>query len=245
MQLTVIPLEELDKLEKTLGKLFPSSSVIVVKSNICGFYPPSKELLGRVLAVASRRGEAVYLGDTASTIHSVENRLKKLGLYQLADKTGENVRAVDFMSVSKTVKIEVPKPHALKSYPFPRVVLEAGLLVNVARIGSHPTTRVTASLKNLFGLVASRMKYLKYHPRGMDKVIADISQIIKPRINVVEASDAVVVSPDPLAADIAASILIKVDPLKVKHFKLVAQDHRINLKKLAEEAAELIRELHV
>jgi len=235
MQLFIIPLEELNRLEEVLRSYLHPAEVAVVKSNICGFYPPDRRLLSAVLREASKMAKKVYLGDTASTMYRVEGRLEELSLYGLAEEAGGNVYAVDFMSVSDAVKVEVPMPHASKSYPFPRIVLEADLLVNVARIGSHPTTRVTAALKNLFGLVASRAKYLKYHPRGMDKVIADIAQVIKPDVNVVEAGGSVVVSPDPLAADIAASLLIGVDPHRVKHFRLVAEDRGIDFQKLVIE----------
>ena len=76
---------------------------------------------------------------------------------------------------------------------------------------------------------------MKYHPRGMGKVIADIAQVIKPDVNVVEAGGSVVVSPDPLAADIVASLLIGVNPHRVKHFRLVAEDREINFQKLVIE----------
>ncbi len=235
MHLFIIPLKDLNRLEAVLRSNLHAAEVAVVKSNICGFYPPDKRLLSAILRAAGKTAKKVYVGDTASTIHRVESRLRELGLYRLAEEAGRNVYAVDFLSVSDAVKVEVPVPHASKSYPFPRVVLEADLLVNVARIGSHPTTRVTAALKNLFGLVASRAKYLKYHPRGMDNVIADIAQVIRPDVNIVEAGGSVVVSTDPLAADIAASLLIGVDAHEVKHFRLVAEDRGIDFQKLVTE----------
>lgn len=242
MQLLIISKDNFKKLKAALRSYLHPAEVAVVKSNICGFYPPDNELLGAILSVVGGHAKKVYLGDTASTMYRVEGRLEKLGLYEVAEKAGRNVSAADFMSLSDAVRVEVPRPHASKSYPFPRIVLDADLLVNVARIGSHPTTVVTAALKNLFGLVASRMKYPRYHPRGMDKVIADIAQIIKPDLNVVEASGHVVVSPDPLAADVAASLLIGVDPRQVKHFQLVAEDRGISFGELLTQVSKIVED---
>ena len=149
-------------IEKYFNKRF---NVVLVKSNICGFYPPREEILEVVLLKASKVAKEVYLGDTRSTMYSVENRLRELGLYNLVERIGDNVKAVDFMKISETVKVEVPKPHALKKYPFPSIIFKADYLVNVARIGSHPSTTITGALKNLFGLVASieHINHFSFH----------------------------------------------------------------------------------
>jgi len=241
--LFIIEKSQIDDLPSILASLLKTEKyhLALVKSNICGFYPPSLPLLKIILETLSKRFEKVYLGDTPSTLYSVQSRLESLGLTSLIEEIGPNVEAVDFSKMSDTVKVTVPYPHALNHYPIPKVVLEADTLVNVAKIGSHQSTKVTAALKNLFGLVASKMKYFKYHPLGMDRVIADLAQIIKPDINIVETRDKIVVSPDSLIADIASSLITGFNPLEVKHFYLVARDENRELEKLVNEVSKCLK----
>jgi len=243
VRLRVIDRSEVELLQGILEELTEGESyrIVVVKPNICGFYPPSVEVLRVVLKWASRKGGEVYLGDTPSTIHSVEERIEELKLREVAREAGTNVHAVNFLRVTGSVKVEVPKPHALKRYPFPELVLNADLLINLAKLGSHPTTRVTGALKNLFGLVSSKMKYFRYHLLGIDRVIADIAQVIRPRVNVLEVEDRIVVSDDPLVADVAGVLIYGDDPLKVKHFRLVAEDRNMELEDLVSEARKILR----
>lgn len=239
----VVMMEGLERLQgevENLCKLPAPCRLAVVKSNICGYYPPSTAILSQVLDYLSERCAEVYIGDTPSTIHDVEPRLGKLGLRKLAEETGRNVKAVDFMKVSPAVRLRVPRPHACEEYPIPRVVVEAEVLVNVAKFGRHPSTTITAALKNLFGIVASKMKYYRYHIRGMDNVVADIAQIIKPSVNVVEVGRSIVVSRDPLVADVASALIYDTDPLKVRHLKLVAEDRDISLGELVRLIKETV-----
>lgn len=245
MYLSLLNLGRLEPLIDLLEKVAPSPKleVVVVKSNVCGYYPPSRELLKAVLSWAAAKSSIAYVGDTPSTMYNVKERLVQLGLFKLATEIGSNVRAVDLMRVSDSVKVRVPHPHALRRYPIPRVVVEADLLVNVARLGRHSSTQVTGALKNLFGLVASRMKYLKYHPLGVNRVIADLAQIISPHANLVEVGDNVVFSDDPLVADVAAVIVEGGDPCGIRHFSLVAGDRGLNLEELAARVKELLPQL--
>ena len=226
--------ENIEKLPKVLdkiilkkfGKLY--AKVVLIKPNICGFYPPDLNLLDTLLAYLTHISEVVIIGETNSTIYKPEDRFKQLGIIELMRKYGQKVKALNLMK-DKIIKVQVMKPHTLKKIPLPRLVFSCDLLINLARIGRHPTTIITAASKNLFGLVANSHKYIKYHIRGIDRVIADIVKLVKPDINIVEVKNNILVSEDILAVDIIATKLFGLNPLNVKHLNLIAIDEGFDL----------------
>jgi len=90
--------------------------------------------------------------------------------------------------------------------------------------------------------VASKAKFVKYHPIGMDKVV-DVAQIIKPSLNLVEVGDKLVVSDDVLEADIITTRLFGIDPAKVRHFRLYAEITGRGLDSLIEEISHQFPDL--
>ncbi|RLE92634.1 MAG: hypothetical protein DRN04_09710 [Thermoprotei archaeon] len=194
---------------------------VLIKPNVCGFYPPSHLLMKTVVEYFSELSEKVVLVETESTMYKPMNRFRELGYVELF-KDNPRVKFLDLTNFD-VVKVSVPEGRALRKIPVSRIVLDFPL-VNVARAGTHPSTRVTIALKNLFGLVSAKHKYLRYHPLGMDKVVADIAKVIKPALNIVEVPGSILVSEDALAVDIVASREIGVDPLEVKHFHYIAED---------------------
>lgn len=195
----------------------------LVKPNICGFYPPDLTLLRSLIEVLLERFEKVIIGETPSTMHDPEERFKTLGILDLV-REFPNVIALD-MTRAEVIKVKVPSPHAVKTLPLPKCLYEANYIVNLARAGSHPSTKVTIALKNLFGFIAEKRKYLKYHIRGISKVIADVAKVVHPNLNIVEVGTQVLASKDPLSLDlIAAKEYMGVDPRDVLHFRLTASD---------------------
>jgi len=227
LELCEVP-SEVSELVRRVG----SGELAVVKPNICGLYPPSASLLRAVIAELAGRFRRVLVGDSKSTMYEPLKRMKALGYLELVSELG--AEAVDLTELN-VVKVPVPKPHALKAVKLSQLIIEADALVNVAKLGPHPSTRITAALKNLFGLIAEKYKLLKYHPLGVDKVIADIAQVANPRLNIVEVKGLIVVSDSPLAADVASALLSGYDPRSVKHLRLVAEDLGVSLESLVQD----------
>jgi hypothetical protein len=63
----------------------------------------------------------------------------------------------------------------------------------------------------------------------MHKVIADISQIVKPDLNIVDAGSKVILGADALAVDVVACRFVDLDPLIVEYLKLVSEDRNEKL----------------
>jgi uncharacterized protein (DUF362 family) len=63
----------------------------------------------------------------------------------------------------------------------------------------------------------------------MHKVIADVAQVVKPDLNIVDAGGKVVLGMDALAVDVVACRFVNLDPLAVEHLRLVSEDRNENL----------------
>jgi uncharacterized protein (DUF362 family) len=195
----------------------------LVKPNICGLYHPKIDLLSRLIESLLPFSELVVIGETRSMVHDPEEQFKRLGVTALTGKFGRRLRLID-LSDDRSTKIRIPHPHALNEVDLPTTALKAEVLINLAKMGIHSSTRITGALKNLFGLLPEKHKYSVYHPLGMNEVVADIAQIVKPSLNIVEVKDRVVLGVDALAVDIVACRLFNIDPSSVEHFQFTLQD---------------------
>lgn len=235
VQLTVVSsskakaIQNLPELIRSAGYNLRKAKRLLIKPNVCGMYPPDIRLLEKTIDVFQPFIESIVIGETNSAMNSPENRFQQLGIADLAKRYGIEARN---LLKDAVVKKSIPFPYAMKEIPFPSSVLEADILVNVPGIGTHGTTMLTCALKNLFGLVAIRSKYATLHPLGVDKVIADIYQVVKPDLNIVDAGSQILVGTDALGVDVVAAEIKGMNPLEVEHLVLASRDKGTSLEKL-------------
>ena len=215
--------DHLPDLSLELGFKVEDVRLALVKPNICGLYHPSLDLLSSIVQFVLPSAESVVVGETRSMIHEPEEQFEKLGILPVLKRFGDRVKAVD-LSDDERVEVQVPNPHALEKIALSKTVLDSDVLVNVPKVGTHSTTRLTCALKNLFGLLPQKRKYIRYHPLGMEKVIADIAQIVKPDLNIVDVGSKAILGLDALAVDVVACKFVDLNPLEVKHLRLVSED---------------------
>jgi len=226
--------DHLLELSLKLGFKVGEVQLALIKPNICGLYHPSPDLLSSIVEFVLPGAESVVIGETRSMIHEPKEQFEKLGVTPLLKRFGDRVKAVD-LSDDERVEVQVPNPHALEKIALPRTVLDSDILVNVPKVGTHSTTRLTCALKNLFGLLPQKRKYIRYHPLGMDKVIADIAQIVKPDLNIVDAGGKAILGLDALTVDVVACRFVDLNPLMVKHLGLVSEDRGEKLEAFVDE----------
>ena len=220
--------DHLPDLSLELGFKVEDVRLALVKPNICGLYHPSLDLLSSIVQFVLPSAESVVVGETRSMIHEPEEQFEKLGILPVLKRFGDRVKAVD-LSDDERVEVQVPNPHALEKIALSKTVLDSDVLVNVPKVGTHSTTRLTCALKNLFGLLPQKRKYIRYHPLGMEKVIADIAQIVKPDLNIVDVGSKAILGLDALAVDVVACKFVDLNPLEVKHLRLVSEDRNEKL----------------
>lgn len=202
--------------------------LVLIKPNICGLYHPSIEILSAIIRYFEERAEEIVIGETKSMIHDPETQFKRLGIKSLLDKFKTPLKTVD-LSEDRIVRIKVPKPHVLKEIELPETCMKCDVLINLSKAGTHSTTTMTNALKNLFGLLPERRKYSTYHPLGMDNVIADIAQVVRPNLNITDIGTRMIIGKDALAVDIAACKFLGLDPLQIKHLRFASEDRGENL----------------
>ncbi len=210
------------------------TEMTLIKPNVCGMYHPSLQLMSAVIEFTSSKTESVVIGETQSMLHTPQEQYERLRYTHLLEQFPGKLRMVD-LSEDELVKIPVPNPRVLDELKLPRMVVDSDMLINVPKIGSHPITTITGALKNLFGLLPERRKSSTYHHLGMDNVIADISRVVKPELNVLEAKSNIVLGVDPLTVDIVGCRFVGYDPLEVDHFKLIAKERGFEIEDFIEK----------
>jgi uncharacterized protein (DUF362 family) len=221
----------LSDLSLKAGFKLAKARLALVKPNLCGLYHPSSSIILSSIEFLLSGVESAVIGETKSQGHDPEEQFERLGVNSLLKHLNRNVKAVD-LSNDERVKVSVSNPHALSEIEIPKIILYSDVLLNIPKVGTHYATRLTCALKNLFGLLPQKNKYSLYHHLGMDAVIADIAQVIKPDLNVVDAEDKVILGVDALSVDVVACRFANLNPLKVEHLRLVSDDRKEKLEDL-------------
>jgi uncharacterized protein (DUF362 family) len=116
------------------------------------------------------------------------------------------------------------------------LILEADVLINIPVLKHHFASQLTIAMKNLMGAVWNRSEY---HAKGLHACIADFCLFRKPDLNVVDAYQVtmqrgpqnarpedlelrktLLLSPDIVAVDAAATKLFGKEPAQIQHIKL-------------------------
>lgn len=175
-------------------------------------------------------GAPVRFGDSPNGVFSAEAAARRSGIRAAAEAAGAVMAGFD-------VGEEVSYPAGVQNRRFriARSVVEAGAVVNIPKLKTHPLTRITASMKNMFGVVPGGHKAAFHvrHPDGasFSRMIADLNGLVRSRLVVMDAVDAMegngpsggdlvrlgllLFSDDPVAADAVACRIIGLDPLQV------------------------------
>lgn len=226
-----LALNDLPKLASRIDFSISECELVLIKPNVCGFYHPSLELLSTILSYFQEYTKRIVVGETSSMMHEPKFQFKKLGYDRLTQKFGDKVKVAD-LSEEDSFRVEVPEPHVLNEINLPETVMKSDIIVNVPKLGTHSTTKITNALKNIFGLLPEKRKQAKYHPLGMHKVIADIDQIIKTDLTITDAEKNVIMGTDPLLVDIQACKYINADPQDIEHLKLVSKNRSEDLSEM-------------
>ena len=227
-------IHHLPKLSFRAGFKLGRIELALVKPNFCGFKFPSLDLLVSVFDFLLSESDSVVVGETPSGMYNPQGQFEKLGLNSVLERFRGRVMALD-LSEGEGIRVRVPKPHVLESIDFPKMVFKADVLINVPRVNTHPSTSLTCALKNLFGLLPEKRKSKVFHPLGMDRVVADIAQVVKPDLNVADAGEKVILGVDPLAVDVVACRFLDLDPFEVEHLNLVSEDRGEKLEDFMEK----------
>lgn len=197
---------------------------VVIKPNLmrksdpalCAVVHPS--VIRAVAKRAAERGAHVLLAESPGGVYNpaaLRGIYEAAGLLLVAEETGMELNY-------DTSDREVPVPgRRLKSLHVISPLLEADLVVNIAKMKSHTLAVYSGAVKNLYGvipgLLKAEMHFQHQSVESFSDMVVDICDFIKPQLNIVDAVmamegegpgsgdprevDALVASPSAYAAD--------------------------------------------
>jgi uncharacterized protein (DUF362 family) len=100
-------------------------------------------------------------------------------------KIGDKRVRVEHVDKRKFVPVTIAKGKSLEEWSFYREALEADCYINVPVAKQHGLSGLTLGMKNIMGVIGGR-RGLIHHNMGQN--LADLNMVIRPRLNVVDAT---------------------------------------------------------
>ena len=177
----------------------------------------------------------VIVVESDASMTNADKAFEATGMSEMCSRQG--VKYLNLRHEKDKVKLQVPNGDALKDITVPRIVTESAI-ISAAKMKTHMATKVTLGMKNMFGLLPDKMKFV-YHAKGISKVIVDINSVIKPNLVVVDGfvamegkgptdgdpvkMDLIVAGRDAVATDATCARIMDIDPHDISHIRSAAE----------------------
>jgi uncharacterized protein (DUF362 family) len=224
-----------------MGRFVAKNSTVVVKPNMSWDVPPdgaantSPDLLAAVVKHCFDAGaKRVLVMD--HSIEFWERSRENSGIDDAIRASGATYAPAEREGYYQKVPVG---GRALTEAGIHESLLECDALISVPVLKHHGGAGVSISAKNLMGCVWDRRAY---HARGLQTCIAEFLRARKPDLNVVDANRVItrrgprggspgdivemgslIVSPDIVAADTAASMMLGRKQGEIEHIRLAAE----------------------
>lgn len=176
-------------------------------------------------------GKEVLVVETDAQVTNADKAAVKTGMKDMLDRVGAEF--VNMRHSKEKVEVPVTEGKTLKSFKVAKIATESAI-ISAAKFKTAAITTVTLGLKNMFGMLTTKWK-MKYHARGMSKVVHDICKTLPPTLTVIDAFvglrgkmptsgepvklNTVIASTDPVAADSTAARIMGFDPNEIDHIR--------------------------
>lgn len=234
-----------------MGKFVLKGQKVVVKPNIGWDVVPDRagntnpELVRRVIEHCFQAGaKEVFVFD--NTCDQWERCYANSGIERAVKDAGGKI--VPGNTESYYHPVGIPNGVKLKNAKVHELILDSDVFINMPVLKNHSSAKMTISLKNLMGIVWDRGYW---HRNDLHQCIADYATYSKkPTLNIVDAyrvmmqngprgvssadvslMKSLIVSPDMVAADTAATKLFGIEPSDVAYIGL-AEDLGVGTTKL-------------
>ncbi len=163
---------------------------VLVKPNLVGPYRPDRAatthplVLEGVLCVLRELGARVTVGESSMT--KTRKALEVTGTREVALRYGAQV--LDF-DVSEYVEIQSGLSYVPR-IPIAKAVIDADLVISVAKLKTHYANAFSGAVKNCFGVVPGRMKLqthgLSRTKARFEQALVRIWQLTSPALSVID-----------------------------------------------------------
>jgi uncharacterized protein (DUF362 family) len=187
-------------------------------------------------AVRRRGASSVVVAEGPGHRRDTEAVAAQAGLLEALDDAD-----LDFVDLNEAPVVRVPLRTRYTGLPelwVPRVLRDADIVVSMPKLKTHHWVGVTLSLKNCFGCMPGRVYGWPkdvFHVRSVPNSILDIAGAVRPSLAIIDGilgmqgngpllgdavhAGVVVVSRDPVAADVTGARLMGMEPEKVGYLK--------------------------
>jgi len=139
------------------------------------------EIIRVVAEEVSRCGSIPILFETPAIEFEKEKVYNVLGVYDFAQQN--EIGLID--GSLNLIKLPVPGGKVFKSLKIPQILHQAKI-INLPKLKTHVSAKMTCGMKNLIGLLPDSEKR-KVHIKGVHDSIADIFEVFRPVLTVVDA----------------------------------------------------------
>lgn len=205
---------------------------IVLKPNLLLGDKPERgsttnpEFFKAVASLLIAEGYHVSYGDSPG-FGSPLGAVRASGLFGIAETLG--IELADFVGEQE---VSYPEGILLKQFLVAKGVIEADAIINLPKFKTHALTRLTGSVKNLFGCLPGVQK-AAFHARLSDEtrfgeMLVDLAELISPRLHIMDGVlgmegngprngslrevGLILISPNPHALDHCVAKLMDLDP---------------------------------
>lgn len=196
-------------------------------------------MVAAAAAVFRGWGAEVAVGEAPGHLRDTETALIESGLAEALDDADLPFHDLNYQQVAWTPNRG--RKAKLEGFYFPQAVVEADLIVSMAKLKTHHWVGMTAALKNMYGVLPG----IKYgwpknvlHHAGIPQTVYDINASLGKTIAIVdgilcmEGDGPIMGSPRPLglvavganptAVDATLARVIGLDPARISYLKLAA-----------------------
>ncbi len=177
----------------------------------------------------------IYVVESDATMTNADKAFKATGMAEMCKHYG--VECLNLRHAPDRIKVKIPNGECLKDITVPRIVTESAI-ISAAKMKTHVATKVTLGMKNMFGLLPDKLK-MKYHAKGISKVIVDINTVLKSHLTVIDGFVAmegkgpvdgspvnmnlIIAGKDPVATDATGARVMGIDPHEISHIRTAYQ----------------------
>ena len=127
-------------------------------------------------------GKEVLVVETDATSTNANKAIVSTGMKEMLDRL--NVNFLNMRNESEQVTLTVADGKALKSFKVAKIATESAI-ISAAKLKGVGSVVVSMGLKNMFGMISGKFK-MKYHRKGMHKVIHDVCKTLPPTMSVID-----------------------------------------------------------
>jgi uncharacterized protein (DUF362 family) len=232
-----------------MEKFVRKGSTVLIKPNL-GFPPPQGKkacelttepaVVQSLIALARAAGaKKVLVGDGPVPGISSRFMFNITGMEKAVTEAGGEVR---FFDEEPYATKEVPGGIVLRKANLPRAVLEADIIINAAKMKTHPLNKVTLGFKNLVGLHRKEERPAWHRMPQFAYYLVDLAKCLKPALTVIDAIVAmegrgpvvgdrvdmglIICGEEMLSVETVASALMGFDPAEIPSIAVAAKDWR-------------------